>query len=58
MADMASWVHGLLAALTLNLVATVVAETMHVNNVTHLWAGLGLAAALGLVGGLIGAAMQ
>jgi hydroxylaminobenzene mutase len=56
LAATASWFHGALAAVTLNLVATVVAETAHVTSVTHVWAGLGLAAGVGLVGGLIGAA--
>lgn len=58
LADQAAWVHGALAAVTLNLVATVIGETVHVNNVTHLWVGLGLAAAVGMAGGLVGAAFQ
>lgn len=56
LAETASWFHGALAAVTLNLVSTVVAETLHVGNVTSLWTGLALAVGLGLAGGLIGAA--
>lgn len=58
MADRASWFHGALAAVTLNLVAAGVSESMHIGNVTHLWAGLGLALAGGLLGGMVGAATQ
>lgn len=58
LADSLAWCHGALAAITLNLVATVTAETLHINNVTHLWVGLGVATLAGLVGGLIGAATQ
>ncbi len=58
LAETGSWFHGALAAVTLNLVATVIGETLNVGNVTHLWAGLGLAAMAGLAGGMLGAAMQ
>lgn len=57
-ADMAGWLNGALAAITLNLVAAVVAETLHVGNVTHLWTGLGLALVIGMIGGMAGTAMQ
>lgn len=57
-AEMGSWFHGALAAVTLNLVSTVVAETIHVGNVTHLWAGLMVALVVGVLGGLVGAATQ
>ncbi len=57
-AEMGAWLHGALAAITLNLVSTVVAETVHVGNVTHLWAGLGVALVVGMAGGLAGAASQ
>jgi hydroxylaminobenzene mutase len=58
LAGSVSWFHGALAAVTLNLVATVIAETLHINNVTHLWLGLAVAALAGLAGGLMGAATQ
>lgn len=53
-----SWFHGAFAAVTLNLVSTVIAETIHVQNVTHLWTGLGLATLAGVVGGVVGAATE
>ncbi|MCY0880284.1 MAG: TIGR04086 family membrane protein [Firmicutes bacterium] len=55
LADVAGWFHGTLAAITLNLVATVIGETLHANPGSHLWTGLGMAALAGLVGGMIGA---
>lgn len=55
LAEVAGWFHGVLAAITLNLVATVVGETLHANPGNHLWLGLGLAAVAGLVGGATGA---
>lgn len=55
LAEVGSWLHGALAAVTLNLVSTVIAETLHVSNVTHLWTGLALAVLAGMVGGIIGA---
>ncbi len=57
-AEAGGWLHGALSAITLNLVATVVAETVHAGNVTHLWTGLGLALVVGLLGGMLGAASQ
>ncbi len=56
LAHVASWFHGALAAITLNLVSTVVAETLQVGNVTNLWGGLAMALACGMAGGVIGAA--
>lgn len=58
LADRAGWFHGALAAITLNLVATVIGETIKNNAVNHLWLGLGLAFAVGLAGGLMGSALQ
>nr|WP_275107332.1 TIGR04086 family membrane protein [Sulfobacillus harzensis] len=57
-AEAGGWFHGALAAVTLNLVSTVVAETIHAGNVTHLWAGLGVGLVVGLLGGILGFASQ
>jgi hydroxylaminobenzene mutase len=57
-AQRVSWLHGALAAITLNLVATVTSESLHIGSATHLWAGLGLAVVGGVTGGIVGAASQ
>lgn len=57
-ADRAFWLHGALAAITLNLVATVTSQAFNLGAATHLWAGLGVALIGGLVGGIVGAASQ
>lgn len=58
LAEHASWFHGALAAVTLNLVSTVIGETLQVGNATHLWSGLGVAMLSGMVGGVIGSLSQ
>lgn len=57
-AEAAGWFHGFLAAATLNLVATAMAETLGRSGIHHFWMGLGVSVAAGMVGGLIGAGNQ
>lgn len=58
LSDGSGWLHGILAAITLNLVASVVSETIHFGSPIQLWTGLGCALLAGLVGGVVGAASQ
>lgn len=58
LAERAGWFHGALAAVTLNLVATVAGETIKSHGVTHLWLGLGVTFAVGLTGGIMGSQLQ
>ncbi len=53
--DHAAWFNGLMAAVTLTLVGTAVAQTVHAASTAHdLWLSLGVAAVAGLLGGMIG----
>lgn len=52
--DHAAWFNGLMAAVTLTLVGTAVAQTVHANTAHDLWLSLGVAAVAGLVGAMIG----
>ncbi|PSR32513.1 MAG: TIGR04086 family membrane protein [Sulfobacillus benefaciens] len=55
--DHAAWFNGLMAAVTLTLVGTAVAQTVHASTGHDLWLSLGVSAVAGLVGGMIGMAV-
>lgn len=53
LAERSFWLHGALAALAINLIGSVVAETFGQMD-AHLWLDLGFATVIGLAGGIWG----
>lgn len=56
-ADQAGWFHGAVAAVTLTLIGTAIAETLRTSNGHDLWLSLGVAALSGFIGGMMGTAI-